>query len=43
VGPGVIEAFYAGVDGVRALFPGTSDEEFLAAADWVAHCQDGRF
>jgi prephenate dehydratase len=31
------------VDGVRPLFPGTSDEEFLAAADWVTHCQDGRF
>ncbi|WP_225099913.1 prephenate dehydratase [Streptomyces sp. CoH27] len=22
---------------------GTSDEEFVAAADWVARCQDGRF
>lgn len=24
-------------------FPGTSDAEFVAAADWVARCQDGRF
>ncbi|GGS38170.1 prephenate dehydratase [Streptomyces griseoviridis] len=24
-------------------FPGTSDEEFVAAAEWVARCQDGRF
>ena len=23
--------------------PGTSDEEFMAASDWVARCQDGRF
>lgn len=23
--------------------PGTSDTEFVAAADWVARCQDGRF
>ncbi len=28
---------------VRDPFPGTSDEEFMAAADWVARCQDGRF
>jgi prephenate dehydratase len=23
--------------------PGTSDGEFMAASDWVARCQDGRF
>lgn len=28
---------------VDALRPGTSDEAFVAAADWVARCQDGRF
>ncbi|BBC34622.1 Prephenate dehydratase [Streptomyces graminofaciens] len=28
---------------VRPTSPGTSDEEFVAAADWVARCQDGRF
>jgi prephenate dehydratase len=28
---------------VDPLRPGTSDEEFAAAADWVARCQDGRF
>ncbi|GHA15961.1 prephenate dehydratase [Streptomyces echinoruber] len=28
---------------VRPPLPGTSDEEFVAAADWVARCQDGRF
>ncbi|MGW3508245.1 prephenate dehydratase [Streptomyces sp. NPDC000994] len=28
---------------VRPLLAGTSDQEFVAAADWVAHCQDGRF
>jgi prephenate dehydratase len=28
---------------VRPTLPGTSDEEFVAAADWVARCQDGRF
>ncbi len=28
---------------VRPPFPGTSDEEFVGAADWVARCQDGRF
>ena len=27
----------------RAALPGTSDEEFVSAADWVARCQDGRF
>jgi prephenate dehydratase len=31
------------MDGVRPPLPGTSDEEFVAAADWVARCQDGRF
>ncbi|MER6026351.1 prephenate dehydratase [Streptomyces sp. NPDC001851] len=30
-------------DGAPATRPGTSDEEFMAAADWVARCQDGRF
>jgi len=28
---------------VRSRRLGTSDEEFVAAADWVARCQDGRF
>ncbi|WP_338897253.1 prephenate dehydratase [Streptomyces sp. TG1A-60] len=28
---------------VRPTLPGTSDTEFVAAADWVARCQDGRF
>ncbi|WP_371578906.1 prephenate dehydratase [Streptomyces sp. NBC_01314] len=28
---------------VRPTPPGTSDAEFVAAADWVARCQDGRF
>ncbi|SFN20709.1 MULTISPECIES: prephenate dehydratase [Streptomyces] len=28
---------------VRPMLPGTSDAEFVAAADWVARCQDGRF
>ncbi|MBZ3907668.1 MULTISPECIES: prephenate dehydratase [Streptomyces] len=28
---------------VRPTLPGTSDAEFVAAADWVARCQDGRF
>lgn len=28
---------------LRAPLPGTSDEEFMAASDWVARCQDGRF
>ncbi|MFF4822131.1 prephenate dehydratase [Streptomyces sp. NPDC001312] len=28
---------------VRPPLAGTSDQEFVAAADWVAHCQDGRF
>lgn len=28
---------------IRPPLPGTSDEEFAAAADWVARCQDGRF
>ncbi|WP_030377007.1 MULTISPECIES: prephenate dehydratase [unclassified Streptomyces] len=28
---------------IRPLPPGTSDAEFVAAADWVARCQDGRF
>lgn len=28
---------------VRPPLPGTSDREFMAAADWVARCQDGRF
>lgn len=32
-----------GVEDVRAPLPGTSDEEFVTAADWVARCQDGRF
>lgn len=27
----------------RPTLPGTSDAEFVAAADWVARCQDGRF
>ncbi|WP_445524874.1 prephenate dehydratase [Streptomyces cyslabdanicus] len=28
---------------VRPPLVGTSDQEFVAAADWVARCQDGRF
>ncbi|MER6158494.1 prephenate dehydratase [Streptomyces sp. NPDC001868] len=28
---------------LRPTLPGTSDAEFVAAADWVARCQDGRF
>jgi prephenate dehydratase len=28
---------------VRPTLPGTSEAEFVAAADWVARCQDGRF
>ncbi|EKX62252.1 prephenate dehydratase [Streptomyces ipomoeae] len=28
---------------VRPSLPGTSDAEFVAAAEWVARCQDGRF
>ncbi|MFF9034096.1 prephenate dehydratase [Streptomyces sp. NPDC014892] len=28
---------------VRPMLPGTSDAEFVAASDWVARCQDGRF
>lgn len=31
------------VEEVRAPLTGTSDEEFVSAADWVARCQDGRF
>ncbi|MDT9681843.1 prephenate dehydratase [Streptomyces sp. TRM76323] len=30
------------VDAVRAVRPGTSDDDFTAAADWLARCQDGR-
>ncbi|GAA1540140.1 prephenate dehydratase [Streptomyces albidochromogenes] len=30
------------VEDVRALRPGTSDAEFVAAADWLARSQDGR-
>ncbi|GGZ24041.1 prephenate dehydratase [Streptomyces poonensis] len=30
-------------EGVPAPLPGTSDEAFVTAADWVARCQDGRF
>src|SRR3954452_2856984 len=33
----------AEVADVRQPYIGTSDEEFVAAADWVARCQDGRF
>ncbi|MFF9814625.1 prephenate dehydratase [Streptomyces sp. NPDC014006] len=33
----------AGPEDVRPPLLGTSDEEFVAAADWVARCQDGRF
>src|SRR3954467_8519423 len=33
----------ATVKDVRIPLPGTSDEEFMAASDWVARCQDGRF
>ncbi|MFE9169316.1 prephenate dehydratase [Streptomyces kebangsaanensis] len=32
-----------GVADVRTPLAGTSDGEFMAAADWVARCQDGRF
>ncbi|WP_119580053.1 prephenate dehydratase [Streptomyces europaeiscabiei] len=28
---------------IRPTLPGTSDAEFVAAGDWVARCQDGRF
>ncbi|MFJ9739369.1 prephenate dehydratase [Streptomyces sp. NPDC101166] len=28
---------------IPAPLPGTSEGEFVAAADWVARCQDGRF
>jgi prephenate dehydratase len=28
---------------IRPTPPGTSEAEFMAAADWVARCQDGRF
>lgn len=28
---------------IRPTPPGTSEAEFVAAADWVARCQDGRF
>ncbi|MFE7764322.1 prephenate dehydratase [Streptomyces sp. NPDC057438] len=28
---------------IRPTLPGTSEAEFVAAADWVARCQDGRF
>ncbi|WP_338698291.1 prephenate dehydratase [Streptomyces sp. Q6] len=28
---------------VRPLRAGTSDDEFVAASDWLARCQDGRF
>lgn len=28
---------------IRPTLAGTSDAEFVAAADWVARCQDGRF
>ncbi|MFE3683427.1 prephenate dehydratase [Streptomyces sp. NPDC059095] len=30
------------LDDVRALRPGTSDAEFVEAAEWLARCQDGR-
>ncbi|MGI5397872.1 prephenate dehydratase [Streptomyces sp. CA-135486] len=30
------------VEDVRQLRAGTSDEEFTAASDWLARCQDGR-
>jgi prephenate dehydratase len=33
----------AAVAKIRPTLPGTSDTEFVAAADWVARCQDGRF
>ncbi|MEV0978780.1 prephenate dehydratase [Streptomyces sp. NPDC049915] len=33
----------SGPEDVRPPLLGTSDEEFVAAADWVARCQDGRF
>ncbi|MGW0602415.1 prephenate dehydratase [Streptomyces sp. NPDC002644] len=29
--------------GQRQTLPGTSDAEFVTAAEWVARCQDGRF
>ncbi|MFB7110082.1 prephenate dehydratase [Streptomyces sp. NPDC056291] len=32
-----------GTADVRPPLTGTSDQEFVAAADWVARCQDGRF
>ncbi|MFJ9540024.1 prephenate dehydratase [Streptomyces sp. NPDC101225] len=32
-----------GFEDVSAPRRGTSDQEFVAAADWVARCQDGRF
>ncbi|MFF8946318.1 prephenate dehydratase [Streptomyces sp. NPDC014864] len=32
-----------GAADVRPTSRGTSDEEFVAAAEWVARCQDGRF
>jgi prephenate dehydratase len=28
---------------VRTPLPGTSEDEFMAAAEWVTRCQDGRF
>ncbi|WP_428953639.1 prephenate dehydratase [Streptomyces sp. cg35] len=31
------------VEDVRPLRTGTSDGEFVAASDWLARCQDGRF
>ncbi|MFJ7042236.1 prephenate dehydratase [Streptomyces sp. NPDC101112] len=33
----------AAVAKMRPTLTGTSDAEFVAAADWVARCQDGRF
>ncbi|GGZ84457.1 prephenate dehydratase [Streptomyces bluensis] len=33
----------ATVKDIRTPLPGTSDAEFVTAADWVARCQDGRF
>ncbi|MDG5806962.1 prephenate dehydratase [Streptomyces ossamyceticus] len=33
----------AAVAEMRPTLPGTSDAEFVTAADWVARCQDGRF
>lgn len=32
----------AAADDVTPLRPGTSDEDFTAASDWLARCQDGR-